>query len=60
MKLIAPVKFEPARACKKDSKVKSRTAGRAGIRNPWFGKDNGFLKRRKGQQLIYSTGTGNG
>jgi len=60
MKSIALEKFEPALAYKKHSKVKPVTAERAGTRNPWSGKDNGFLKRRNGWRSIYLTETGNG
>lgn len=60
MKFIAREKFELAWVDIGDSKIKRAMVGRAGIRNPWFEKDNGALKRRNGYQLIYAAGTGNG
>lgn len=60
MRFIAREKFELAWVDIGDSKIKPAMAGRAGIRTPWFEKDNGSLKRRNGYQLIYSAGTGSG
>ena len=60
MRFIARRKFELAWVDIGDNKIKPAMAGRAGIRNPCFEKDNGSLKRRNRYLLIYSAGTDNG